>query len=88
METVLSIEDELMQKAKAEALRQGCTLSEVVESALRMSLHKVEPIDDHCPLPSFNSGGQLVDIADRTELYKAIERNGVRCRHKHPGVCR
>ncbi len=73
METVLSIEDGLMQKAKEEAIRQGCTLSEVVESALRMSLHKVVPIDGHHPLPSFRSGGQLVDIADRGALYKVME---------------
>jgi metal-responsive CopG/Arc/MetJ family transcriptional regulator len=36
--TTVSIADALLQKAKEASIRRGCTLSEVVEDALRVAL--------------------------------------------------
>jgi hypothetical protein len=73
MKTTLSIDDTVMTQLKREAARQGRTMSEIVESALRTafkaSRHRVELL----PLPSFDSGGALVDVADRDALYQAME---------------
>ena len=59
-------------EGRATALR--VSWSEVVEAALReflgLSPGRV-PLSK--PLPTFNSGGQLVDIADRDALYDAME---------------
>jgi hypothetical protein len=58
---------------KREAARQGRAMSELVESALRLlprSHHKQGKL---APLPTFHSGGALVDIADRDALYGAME---------------
>lgn len=74
MKTTLNIDDAVMAQLKREAARQGRTMSELVESALRSALRgarrKREALD---PLPTFSSGGALVDIADRDALYHAME---------------
>ena len=73
MKTTLVIDDGVMRRLKAEAARQGRTMSELVETALRMLLDRrktaavVVP-----PLPSFRSR-PLVDISDREALYHAME---------------
>jgi Arc/MetJ family transcription regulator len=38
MKTTLNIDDKVMADLKREAARQGCTMSELVESALRLLL--------------------------------------------------
>ena len=58
VKTTLKIEESVMTRLKEEAVRRGCTMSELVESP---------------PLPRFKSGGSLVDIADRDALYQAME---------------
>jgi plasmid stability protein len=73
MKTTLNIDDTVMAELKREAARQGRTMSEMVETALRLLLRsqrKRGPIPD---LPTFHSGGALVDIADRDALYQAME---------------
>jgi hypothetical protein len=72
MKTTLNIDDRVMVELKREAARQGRTMSEMVESALRLLLsqRKRGKID---ALPTFHSGGALVDIADRDALYQAME---------------
>jgi len=75
MKTTLNIDDTVMARLKEEAARQGRTMSELVETALRLLLespHAVESLDLP-PLPSFDSGGHRVDIADRDALYQAME---------------
>lgn len=62
-----------MKRLKAEAARQGRTISEMVESALRFLLQSEKTPPPLPPLPSFHSGGHLVDIADRDALYSAME---------------
>lgn len=73
MKTTLNIDDQVMTKLKEEALRRGCTMSELVETALRLLLQTRRNQKDLPPLPTFKSGGALVDIADRDSLYQAME---------------
>lgn len=73
VKTTLKIEESVMTRLKEEAVRRGCTMSELVESALRLLLQS-EKLSPHMPpLPKFKSGGSLVDIADRDALYQAME---------------
>jgi hypothetical protein len=74
MKTTLNIDDSVMARLKREAARRGCTMSELVETALRLLLHPSrEAGKDLPPLPAFRSGGHLVDVADREALYQAME---------------
>ncbi len=73
VKTTLKIDDSVMAHLKKEALRRGCTMSELVESALRLLLQSEKPSQKIPPLPTFKSGGPLVDIADRDALYQAME---------------
>lgn len=73
MKTTLQIDDEVMRRLKREAARQGKTMSELVESALRRLLEAPAERKPLPPLPKFDSGGHLVDIADRDALYRAME---------------
>lgn len=55
MRTTITIEDTLLQKAKEASVRRGCTLSEVVEDALRgvlVSQPKSTPRD---PVPAWTT---------------------------------
>lgn len=73
MKTTLNIDDSIMAQLKREAVKQGRTMSELVESALRLLFRKEKAKLSLPPLPSFKSGGYLVDIADRDALYQAME---------------
>ena len=73
MKTTLVIDDTVMVRVKREAAERRCTMSQVVESALRLHLDRPFPPKKLPPLPTFNSGGELVDIADRNALYDAME---------------
>jgi Arc/MetJ family transcription regulator len=73
MKTTLNIDDNVMAELKREAARQGVTMSEMVESALRLLLRSRGKRQKMTALPKFHSGGALVDIADRDALYQAME---------------
>jgi hypothetical protein len=73
MKTTLNIDDRVMMELKREAARQGRTMSELVETALRLLLRTPRRKNDLQPLPTFDGGGALVDIADRDALYQAME---------------
>lgn len=73
MKTTLNIDDTVMAELKREAARQGRTMSDLVETALRLMLRPPRKRKELPPLPTFNSGGHLVDIADRNALYDAME---------------
>jgi hypothetical protein len=73
MKTTLIIDDGIMARLKRESARTGRTMSELVEAALRLMLQTRPERIELSPLPSFNSGGALVDIADREQLYRAME---------------
>jgi len=73
MKTTLNIDDTVMVQLKREAARQGRTMSELVETALRQLFRTQRTRKRIRRLPTFNSGGELVDIADRNALYDAME---------------
>lgn len=73
MKTTLNIDDSVMAQLKHEAARQGRTMSELVETALRALFRSRRRRSELPPLPQFRSGGALVDIADREALYQAME---------------
>lgn len=73
MKTTLNIDDNVMRKLRQEAARQGRTMSEMVETALRLLLRSTVKPESLAPLPRFRSGGTYVDISDRNALYEAME---------------
>ncbi len=73
MKTTLNIDDSIMAVLKQEAARRGCTMSELVESALHTFFQTRKSRPQLPPLPAFKSGGSLVDISDRDALYQAME---------------
>ena len=73
MKTTLNIDDTVMAQLKREAARQGRTMSELVETALRLLFRSRRGRAELPPLPAFRSGGHLVDVADRDALYHAME---------------
>jgi hypothetical protein len=73
MKTTLTIDDQVFALLKRESARQGRTMSELVETALRLLLRPPRKREPLPPLPSFSSGGTLVDIDDRDALYQAME---------------
>lgn len=74
MKTTLNIDGPVMVAVKREAARRGTTMSALVEEALRKELRTAStPARSLAPLPTFDSGGALVDVADRDALYAAME---------------
>jgi hypothetical protein len=73
MKTTLNIDDSVMTQLKQEAARRRCTMSELVESALRLLLQQTPADRELPPLPTFASGGHLVEVADRGTLYQTRE---------------
>jgi hypothetical protein len=73
MKTTLNIDATVMAQLKREAARQGRTMSELVETALRLLFRSQRRKEELPPLPAFHSGGPLVDVADRKALYEAME---------------
>lgn len=73
MKTTLNIDATVMAQLKREAARQGRTMSELVETALRLMFRSQKKREELAPLPTFRSGGTLVDVADRDALYHAME---------------
>jgi hypothetical protein len=71
--TTLNIDATVMAQLKREAARQGRTMSELVETALRLLFRSPRQQGDLEALPVFRSGGALVDVADREALYQAME---------------
>ncbi len=74
MKTTLNISDVTMRQLKEESARQGRTMSELVEAALRMLLRRRKTKAELPPLPVFDSGGSRVDLANREALYEVMER--------------
>jgi len=73
MKTTLNIADSVMKELKREAARQGRTMSELVEAALRRLLQQRDPLPELQQLPLLKSGGHLADVANREALYQAME---------------
>ena len=73
MKTTLNIDDTVMGLLRREAAQSGRTMSELVETALRRLLEERPDPGGLTPLPTFDGGGALVDVADREALYQAME---------------
>lgn len=73
MKTTLNIDDSVMARLKREAARQGRTMGELVETALRRLFQAERKGGSLPPLPRLKSGGHLVDVVDREALYGAME---------------
>ncbi|GAB4108234.1 MAG: hypothetical protein Kow001_04380 [Acidobacteriota bacterium] len=73
MKTTLNIDETVMAHLKQEAARQGRTMSDLVETALRLLLQRRPTAGELPPLPTFRSGGARVQIEDRDALYQAME---------------
>ena len=73
MKTTLQIDDRTFVELKRYAAAHGRTMADVVETALRLLLRRRPQQSALPPLPSFASGGALVDVADREALYGAME---------------
>ncbi len=73
MKTTLNIDDKVMEQLKRESAKQRRTMSELVESALRLLFQTTKTPKPLSPLPSFKGGGYLVDITEREALYQAME---------------
>ncbi len=73
MKTTLNIDDTVMAALRREAARSGRTMSELVETALRQLLRRRTDRAELAPLPTFDSGGAFVDVADRDALYRVME---------------
>jgi hypothetical protein len=78
MKTTLNIDDTVMAELKREAARQGRTMSELVETALRLLLGSQRERGRIPALPKFRSGGALVVLvyaADADSQFHAACRD-------------
>ncbi len=75
MKTTLVIDDAVLAKLRREAARDGKTISELVEAALRLFLERRPPSAAVPPLPTFKLGTAKVDLADRDALYRLMEED-------------
>ena len=75
--TTLNIDDAVMRRLREEAARRGTTMTALVEAGIMRVLEPAAPYvieRDALPeLPRWNSGGALVDVANRDELYAAMD---------------
>lgn len=78
MKTTLIIDDGVMRSLKQEAARQGRTISELVEGALRRMLEARQEVEELPPLPAFRGGPLLADVADRDALFRVMEDSEAR----------
>ena len=72
MKITLNIDDTVMAQLERKALRQGRTLSDLVETAERTLVHEQRRATTVEALPTFHSGGELVDGSNRDALYDAM----------------
>ena len=77
MKTTFDIDDDLIRELRAAAARESTTLSALVEAAIRnllASMARPKPSGKLKPLPSWDMGPELADVADRDALYAAMEK--------------
>lgn len=78
MRTTVSIEDHLLDRAKKAALERKCSLGELVEESLRLSLATQAKIRQQSvprPLKTFRGSGVLpgVDLSSSAALLESME---------------
>lgn len=74
----LNIEEEAARRLREEAARRETTMAALLEAGARRLLDDAPPADKRSlrPLPAWDCGGSLVNIADRDELHRAMEEEG------------
>lgn len=73
MKTTLIIPDPVFRELKKQATERDTTLSELATEFLRQGLRQ-PPKPKRLPrLPSFKMGPPLIDIANREEIYRALD---------------
>jgi hypothetical protein len=70
----LASSDAVMRELKREAAGSGRSMSELVESALRMLLHRKHTRKELPDLPLLDGGNARVDVARRSALGHAARR--------------
>ena len=82
MKTTLDIDARLAQQLQEVADRRRTTLSALVEAGIFQILGMEQEMEQAAArkrgnplpeLPTFNSGGELVDISNREELYRVLD---------------
>ena len=73
MKTTLNISDVIMQQLRVEAVQQHRTMSDLVESALRLLFQSRKTTIPLPPLPEFDSGGARVNVANRETLHELMK---------------
>jgi hypothetical protein len=79
MRTTITIHDPLLEAAKQKALEKKCTLSSIVEDALRASLYQQDTAEQHQaaePWPTHGGRGTLpgIDLDDNASLLDQMEK--------------
>ena len=72
MRTTFDLSDELLEAAKAQALKQRTTLKQVVEDALRASLFQKAPPEDERPFELLTYGSSGLRPGVDIEHFAAI----------------
>ena len=78
VKATLEIDDSVMERLREEAPRRDTTISALVEAGIRYVLAMHAPANDAGdlpPLPSRDSGGHLVNIDNREDLYRVMDEN-------------
>ena len=73
MKTTLTIDDQVMARLQEESARQRKTITEIVESGLRLMFRPPKTQKPMEKLPSFIGGIPTVNIANREVLYDLLE---------------
>ncbi len=73
MQTTLRIADEVYRQAKAEAAREGITLTRFIEEALALRLRQTPTLQPPGVLPVFRGGPSLPPGFDLVEAVKEAE---------------
>ena len=74
MKTTLVLDDDLYRQAKVMASGRGCTVSSLVEDALRLLMH-AEPVDraPNEPMPAWDLGRPRIDVDDNRAVRDALD---------------
>ena len=80
MRTTISIQDALLERAKEQALKEKCTVGDIVNDALRYRLIEcadVDALEEPRPLKTYGRDGLKagVDLADNASLLEKMEGN-------------
>lgn len=73
IKTTLNMDDKIMKRLREESVRQGRTMSELLESALRAMFQSRKLRTELPPLPTFAGGMPRVNVANRESIEDFME---------------